>query len=58
MTEAKPKSNGVLARNAHRCAVCGQVVAVLSILFLVPFLRRRRERAKARRHSRFAIVWH
>lgn len=58
MTEEKPKSNGVLARNAHRCAVCGQAVAVLSILFLVPFLRRRREQVKARRHSRFAILGH
>ena len=56
MTEEKPK--GVLARNAHRCAVCGQAVAVLSILFLVPFLRHRRERAKERRHGRFPIFGH
>jgi hypothetical protein len=56
MTEEKHK--GVLGRNAHTCAVCGQVLAVLSILFFVPFLRRRHEHRKARRHGRFAIVWH
>jgi hypothetical protein len=58
MTEEKPESNGVLKRNAHRCALCGQAVAVLSILFLVPFLRRRREQRKARCHGRFAILGH
>jgi hypothetical protein len=44
--------------NAHKCAVCGRVAAVLSILFLVPFLRRRHEHKKTRRHGRFAILLH
>ena len=56
MTEEK--SQGFIARNAHRCAVCGQAVAVLSILFLVPYLRRRHEQDKERRHARFAIFGH
>ncbi len=56
MTDEKPK--GFLTRNAHRCAVCGQVLAALSILFLVPFLRRRHEHGKAQRHGRFAIFGH
>lgn len=56
MTEEKPK--GVFARNAHRCAVCGQAVAVLSILFLVPYLRRRHEHSKERRHGWFPIRGH
>lgn len=32
--------------------------AVLSILLLVPFVRRRREQLKRHRRSRFAIVCH
>jgi len=56
MTEEKPK--GVLAPTAHRCAVCGRAVAVLSIVFLVPYLRHRREQGKQRRHGRFAILGH
>jgi hypothetical protein len=56
MTEEKPK--GVRELNAHTCAVCGRVLAVLSILLLVPFLRRRHEQGRARRHGRFAILWH
>lgn len=56
MTEEKPK--GVLERNGHGWAVRGPAAAVLSILFLVPFLRRRREHGKARRHSRFPVLGH
>lgn len=56
MSEEKP--TGFFERNAHTCAVCGRVVAVLSILFLVPFLRRRREHRKERHGGRFPIFGH
>lgn len=56
MAEEKPK--GFLERNAHRCAVCGRVLAVLSVLLLLPFLRRRHEHSKARRHRRFPVLGH
>lgn len=43
---------------AHKLTVGGKALTVLSILFLVPFLRRRREQRKVRRHGRFAILGH
>jgi hypothetical protein len=56
MREEKPE--GVLEGNAHRFALGGRAIAVLSLLFLVPFLRRRREEPKGRRHGRLAIFGH
>jgi hypothetical protein len=56
MTEEKP--NVVVEEKAHRFAIRGRALAVLSILFLVPFLRHRREQGKARRHGRFPILGH
>lgn len=52
------KSEGVLERNVHKFALGGRAVAVLSLLFLVPVLRRRREQHHGRRHGRFAIPGH
>lgn len=56
MTEEKSKD--FRERNAHKFALGGRALTVLSIVFLVPFLRRRREQSKERRHSRFAILGH
>jgi hypothetical protein len=41
---AEETTEGVLQHNAHKVAVGGPVVAVLSILALVPVVRRLRER--------------
>ena len=54
----KKKSDGFLRRNAHTFSVGGRALTVLSILFLVPFLRRRREQRKVRGRGRFAILGH
>jgi len=56
MTEEKP--NGFLERNAHKFTVGGKAVTLFSVLFLVPFLRRRHEQSKAKHHGRFAILGH
>ena len=56
MTKEKP--NRFLERNAHKFTIGGQALTLLSILFLVPFLRRRHEQRKVRGHSRFAILGH
>ena len=53
MGESKPA--GMLERHAHKFALGGEAVAVLSILLLVPFLRRRHEQRRHRRHGRLAI---
>ncbi len=55
MDEEKPK--GALERHGHKLALGGEAVAVLSILLLVPFLRRRHEH-RHRRRGRLAILWH
>lgn len=47
-----------IERNAHTLAVGGRALTAVSILFFVPFLRRRREQRKAQRHDRFAIFGH
>ena len=56
MTQEKP--TGFLERNTHKFAIGGPALTVLSVLFFVPFLRRRREQHKARRRGRFAILGH
>lgn len=48
------ESKRVVRRNGHMFARGGEVVAVLSLLLLVPFLRHRREQ----RHSRWHGRWH
>jgi hypothetical protein len=56
---ADEKSDGVLERNAHKFALGGQAVAAISILLLVPFVRRLREqRREQRQHRRFPILGH
>ena len=55
------KTEGVLEGNAHKFALGGQLVAVLSILFLVPVVRKLREQQQHRRHKQhrhFPIVGH
>jgi hypothetical protein len=44
------KREGILERNAHRVALGGQVAAVLSIIFLVPVIRRLRGQRRRRLH--------
>jgi hypothetical protein len=56
MSDEKPE--GVLERKAHRFALGGRAVAVLSLLLLVPYLRRRRERHHGRWHGRFPVPGH
>ena len=56
MSEKKRK--GMLGRHAHKFALTGEALAALSILFLAPFVHRRREQRKARCHGRFAIRGH
>jgi len=52
------KRADLLRRNTHKFALGGEAIAVLSIAFLVPFMRRRRELRHARCHGRFAILGH
>ena len=53
------KSEGALEKNAHKFALGGQAVAAISILLLVPFVRRMREQRRERRqHHRFLIFGH
>ncbi len=54
------KTEGVLEKNAHKFALGGQAVAVLSILFLVPVVRRLREQQHKRQkhHRHFPILGH
>ena len=49
------KTEGVLEKNAHKVALGGQIVAVLSILFLVPVIRRLREQRAQKQNHRFHI---
>jgi hypothetical protein len=48
----------VLERKAHKFTIGAEVVAVLSILLLVPFLRRRREQRHGWWVGRFVIPGH
>jgi hypothetical protein len=51
------KTEGVFERNTHRFAIGGQIVALASLLFLVPVIRKYRvEHHKPRR--RFPILGH
>jgi hypothetical protein len=54
------EKDGVLEQNAHRVALGGQAVAVLSILALVPVIRRLREARieKHRKHRHFPLLGH
>jgi len=56
MREEKPES--VRKGNARRFVRGGEAVAVLSVLFLVPFLRRRREHRHGHWHRHFVILGH
>ena len=57
MGEDKPE--GVFERNAHKFALGGQAFAVMSLLLLVPVVRRLRERQHARQHrGRFPLLGH
>jgi hypothetical protein len=54
------KTDGVLEHNAHKAALGGQLVAILSLLALVPVLRRLREKRveKQKHHRHFPLVGH
>ena len=56
MSEERPE--GVFERNAHRFALGGQAVAAVSILFLVPFVRRLRAQRHERHHHRRFVLGH
>ncbi len=49
------KKEGVLEKNAHKFALGGQLVAVLSILFLVPVVRKLRGQQEHKRDKLHAI---
>jgi hypothetical protein len=51
---AEEKRRGFLARHGHKLALGAEALTVLSIVFLVPFLRRRHEHRHHRRHGHFA----
>jgi hypothetical protein len=48
----------VLERKAHFFALGVEAVAVFSVLFLVPFLRRRRDQRHGRWYGRFVVSGH
>ena len=56
MGEEKPKSL------MHTCAICGRVAAALSIVLLVPVIRKRLAKKQEKKHffelKRFPIVGH
>ena len=54
------KQDGVLEQNAHKVALGGQLVAILSLLALVPVLRRLREKRneKQQKHHRRFLLGH
>ena len=56
MREEKPQ--GVLEKNAHRFALGGQLVAVLSVLLLVPAIRKLREQRHPKHRRHFPILGH
>ena len=43
------KTPGFVERNMHKCVLCGQVAAVLSIILVVPLIRKRRAQAHHKR---------
>ncbi len=55
---AQDKPEGVLEKNAHRFALGGQALGALSILLLVPFVRRLRAQRHERRHRRHLLLGH
>jgi hypothetical protein len=56
MNEERPE--GMLERNAHRFALGGQAFAVVSLLLLVPVVRRLREQRHVRHHKHFPLPGH
>ncbi|HUJ56011.1 MAG TPA: hypothetical protein VLW49_08505 [Gaiellaceae bacterium] len=56
MDEEMPE--GILERNAHKFALGGQAFAVVSLLLLVPVVRRLREQRHARQHKHFPLLGH
>jgi hypothetical protein len=53
------KREGVRGKGVCSAAFCGRVVGVLSILFLVPVVRRLREQRQHKHHRRhFPIFGH
>jgi hypothetical protein len=56
---SEEKSEGVLGRRAHKFALGGKAAGVLSIILLVPFVRRlRAQRQEQRHHRRFPLLGH
>ncbi len=47
--EEAPPEEKTVERNLHRCVRCGQVAAVLSIVLVVPMIRKRRAQAHHKR---------
>jgi hypothetical protein len=56
MGEDKPE--GVFERNAHKFALGGQAFAVVSLLLLVPIVRRIREHRHPQQHRHFPLLGH
>ena len=55
---SEDKQEGVLEKNAHKFALGGQAVAAVSILLLVPFVRRLRAQRHERHHHRRFVLGH
>jgi hypothetical protein len=54
----KEKEEGVVERKAHRFAIGGEIVAALSILFLVPVIRKLRAQQHHKQRRHFPILGH
>ena len=55
---SEEKAEGVLEKNAHKFALGGQAVAAISILLLVPLVRRLRAQRHEQRHHRRFVFGH
>jgi hypothetical protein len=54
----KEKDEGAVEKKARRCAVGSQIVAVLSVLFLVPVIRKFRAQRHQKHRRHFPIFGH
>ena len=54
----KEKEEGAVEKRTHRCALGSRVAAALSILFLVPVIRKLRAQQHRKHRRHFPILGH
>lgn len=54
----KEKEEAVVEKKTHRLALGGRIVAALSVLFLVPVIRKLREQRQHKHRRHFPIFGH